>query len=177
MTSLAARLGESRHASVLLRRLRRLGLRDLRDLVAIAVQRGCTHYRSAAAGSDANDPGREELPDEELIVALLAGESPFDPIALRCAAQLASGEDVDAGRLAFLARRERCERALAHIARAGVEHDEQGRRFWSTLMSSLRPVPPVPPGVLPHWTRFAALTGVRPNGGAEMKSVWLRARR
>jgi hypothetical protein len=176
MTSLAARLGESRHASVLLRRLRRLGLRDLRDLVAIAVQRGCTHYRSAAVGSDANDPGREELPDEELIVALLAGEHPFDPIAVRCAAQLAGGEGVDAGRLATLARRDRCERALAHIARAGAEHDQAGSEFWAALLSALRPHAPVPPGVLPHWTRFAALTGVRPNDHVGLKSVWLRAR-
>lgn len=177
MTSLAATLGESRHASVSLRRLRRLGLRDLRDLVAIAVQRGCFHYQSAASGSQARDPGREVVPDEELAVALLVGEHPFDPIALRCAAQLISGEGIDPKRLAFLARRERCERVLAHIARAGLEHDENDRGFWNALLSALRSKAPVSPGVLPHWTRFAEVTGMQPGGRAEVKSTWLRARR
>ncbi|HEY5551323.1 MAG TPA: hypothetical protein VIK52_05525 [Opitutaceae bacterium] len=160
-----------------MRRLRRLGLCDLRDLIAIAVQRGCTHYRSAADGSDANDPGRDVLADEELAVALLTGEHPFDPVALRCAAQLVSGAGIDSHRLSFLARRERCERALAHIARAGMAHDEKDREFWKALLDSLRSPQPVPPGVLPHWTRFAVLTGVQSGGRREIKSVWLRARR
>jgi len=177
MASLATRLGETHHISVLLRRLRRLGLRDSRDLIAIAVHRGCSHYESAAAGSEAQDPGRESLRDEDLAVAMLLGERVFDAASVRCAAQLLSGDNIDLARLTRLAREERCERVLAHIARAGVAHDETGAERWSELLDSLPAVPIAPEGALPHWTRFASLTGVRRHLVPELKSVWLRPQR
>jgi hypothetical protein len=73
MTALATRLGETRHTSVLLRRARALGLADLADLIRLAVQRGCDHYRGIAVdGSEVQDPGADNLTDEELAIFALA---------------------------------------------------------------------------------------------------------
>jgi hypothetical protein len=177
MTSLAARLGETQHVSVLMRRLRRLGLRGQPDLIAVAVQRGCGHYDSAAKESSARDPGRTVVNDEELAVAMMLGEHAFDAFSVRCAAQLLSGEGIDLPRLARLARQERCERVLAHVARTGIKHDEVGSEGWRKLLDSLGAAPAAPEGTLPHWTRFVSLTGVQRHGGRALKSVWLRPRR
>jgi hypothetical protein len=176
MTALATRLGETHHVSVLLRRARALGLAGLPDLIALAVKRGCDHYRGAVARTCVEDPGLDKLTNEELAVALLLGEHPFDATAVRCATQLLSGEGIDPARVALLAQRERCQRVLAYIARAGVQHDELASPFWRRLLDGLASPRPVPDGTLPHWTRFAALTGVH-NGVRQLKSTWLRPKR
>ncbi len=173
MTALATRLGGTHHVSVLLRRARVLGLARLSDLIALAVERGCDHYRGVVLAGKVEDPGVDKLANEELAVLLLLGEHPFEANAVRCAAQLLSGEGIDPARVARLARRERCERVVAYIARAGTQHDERGGVFWEKLLAGLPSSPQVPDGVLPHWTRFAALTGVQ-EGGRQLKSVWLR---
>jgi hypothetical protein len=176
MTALATRLGETHHVSVLLRRARALGLARLPDLIALAVKRGCDHYRGMVPEADVEDPGMAKMTNEELAVALLLGEHPFDATAVRCAAQLLSGDGIDPGRVAHLARRERCERVVAYIARAGVQHDEHGGPFWGKLLEGLPPRRSIPDGTLPHWTRFAALTGVQ-DGVRRLKSSWLRPKR
>ena len=176
MTPLATRLGATRHTSVLLRRARALGLADLSDLIRLAVQRGCDHYLGAAGKGEVADPGAEKLTDEELAILLLLGEHPFNPTALRCAAQLLSGDEIDPDRVARLARLERCERALAHIARAGAAHDEHDSAFWQALLNRLPARTPPADGALPHWTRFVSLTGVRRYFSPQMNSVWLRPR-
>lgn len=175
MPLLATRLGETRHVSSLMRKARSLGLAGPSELLTLAVQRGCDHYSGSAGDQPVNDPGIERLSTEELAVLLMLGEHPFDATALRCAAQLMSGPQVDPRRLAALARRERCGRVLAHIARAGCEHYEAGRDFWVQLLSLIPSHRPVDEGILPHWTRFVALTGAR-RYAREIKSVWLRPR-
>ena len=176
MTALATRLGETHHVSVLLRRARALGLAGLDDLLTLAVKRGCHHYRGTIVEKSVNDPGIDRFTNEELATALMLGEHPFDPTAVRCAAQLLSADGIDPVRVARLAQRERCERVVAHIARAGVRHDERGGAFWETLLECLRSPRPVPDGVLPHWSRFAVLTGMQ-KGVQGLGSIWLRPRK
>lgn len=173
MPALATVLGETRAVSPLLRRARALGLRTLPELLAVAVSRGCTHYAVPAGAEAVRDPGPTALPNEELVVLLLLGEHAYDPTAIRCAAQLLGGENVDLAKLATLARTQRCARVLAHIADAGREHDERAPEFWRDLRERLGPVRAVPPGALPHWTRFVALSGVQ-RYSRRPTSTWLR---
>lgn len=160
--------------STLLRRARALGFGTVDRLLALAGARGCTHYSSIEPALPARDP-RAALPDAELGILLLSGEHRFEPIAIRCAAQLLSGPGLDPARVARLARRERCERVLAHIARAGVAHDREGGVFWAAVLDALGLQRPMRPGVLPHWSRFVSDPGlVAP--GRRGDSLWLRPR-
>ena len=172
--TLAGRLGETTHRSVLRRRAAGLGLRDGWDLLALAVRRGCRHYSGVGLARDVADPGLTALPNEELVVLLLAGGNAFEPFLIRAAAELLRAVPIDLSRLAGRARRERCERVLAYLARAGVERDSEGTEFWRALLAQLSPQRTVPPGVLPHWSRFVALHGVG-RDGRNLGSRWIGA--
>ncbi len=172
--TLAHRLGESRHLSPLRRHASGLGLRDEWDLLNLAVQRGCRHCASIAPERSVTDPGEEILGQEELVVLLLSGENRFEPFLIRAAAELLRAVPIDRARLAWLARRERATRVLAHIARAGAAHDPEPDDFWSELLTTLGSAAPVAPGVLPHWSRFVALRGVD-RAGRQLKSQWIGA--
>lgn len=176
MSRFAAKLGETHHVSVLLRRARRFMPAELGALISLAVQRGCSHYREFGSDVTICDPGSSVLSDEELAVLLLLGEHASDATAVRCAAQLLGGGQIDARRVARLARMERCERVLAYIARAGWTHDEKGRVFWSELLTHLGNQRPYAEGLLPHWTRFALVEGVQRNVRTP-RVTWLRPRR
>ena len=164
--SLGRRLGETVPRSPLRQRTRALGLREGSDLLALAVQRGCRHYAGVIAGRAVHDPGREVLSDEELAVLLLHGANAFEPFLIRAAAELLRCRPMKVADLAEAAKRERCARVLAYIAEAGVHHDATGTAFWSALLSALGPQRMIAPGVLPHWSRFAALQGVGRDGNS-----------
>lgn len=172
MSTLSQALGTTAHVSVLLRKARRLGVGSLKDAIAVAVQRGCRHYQAVAAGSRASDPGQSSLSDEELVILLLLGEQPYEPFAIRCAAQMARSPEVDPQRLARLAIRERCRRVLAHIAREGVKRDDDGRDFWKAVLSHIDPPPERKEEHLPHGTRFVSMPGYQRNG--YVRSQWLK---
>jgi hypothetical protein len=173
--TLARRMGATAHRSPLRRHAVDAGLRDEWDLLALAVQRGCRHV-AGVASREAVDPGRAVLDNEQLIVLLLAGENPFQPFLVRAAAELLRAARIDGARLAWLARRERCAPVLAHIARAGAEHDADAREFWRALLVALGPQRPAAPGVLPHWTRFAVLQGMN-RGGRPNAARWVGSQR
>ncbi len=170
MKSLADQLGETAHCSLLQRKARRLGVPDLAAAIRLAVARGARHYASAWAPAE-SDPGPDALPDEELVALLLLGAHPFEPFAIRCAAQLVSR--CDPARLARLARLERVARPLAHIAGAGLAHDPARAAQWRDLLGRLGRLPPVPAGRLPHWTRFVSHSGLTRRGGP--RTDWLHA--
>ena len=172
--SLGRRLGETVPRSPLRHRARALGLREGSDLLALAVQRGCRHYAGVIPGRAATDPGGGVLSDEELAVLLLHGANGFEPFLIRAAAELLRCRSMRVADLAGAAKRERCERVLAYIAEAGVRHDATGTAFWSSLLAALGPQRPVAPGVLPHWSRFAALQGVG-RGGIPQGIRWIGA--
>jgi hypothetical protein len=170
MPTLAQTLSITTPVSVLRHKARRLGIDDIGSMISLAVARGCRHY-SPAARVLAYPPSRAELTDEELAILLLLGGNPYEPTAIRCAAQLARSPDVDPARLAELAIREKTERVLAHIARAGIAHDVPGNGFWRTVIDHLPPLKARAEPELPHWSRFVSMPG-RQRGG-EAPVTWL----
>jgi hypothetical protein len=168
MTTLAQELGEITHCSVLLRTARRFGLQTPSDFIRLAVARGCRHYAPAFEPTDC-DPGIEVISNEDLVGLLLLGSNEIEPIAIRCAAQLAGG--CNAEQLAKVARRERVGRPLAYIAKAGGTYDVSNGEFWSKLLDLLGAQHPIREGVMPHWSRFVSQTGVTRSGGGSVQ--WL----
>ena len=162
MATLAQTLQTTTPVSALLRKARRLGLRDEDDFITLAVSRGCTHYRAAA--KDTVPDCQTTLGNDELCILLLNGENSYNPMAIRCDAQIARSPDIRPRHLARLAIMEKCERVLAHIARAGIAHDPQGQAFWSEVLDSLPDQPPREESNLPHWSRFVTMPGIQRRG-------------
>jgi hypothetical protein len=159
--TLAAKLGTTTHLSPLLHKARRLGLGP-RELETVAVQRGCRHYSN---GSEPEKPLAEEaqFSNEELAIALLSVALPYDPHSIRCGAAMVGAEGNDPQRLARLAVMERSETPVRYVAEAGAKFEPQNP-FWPELLNALPPTAPPKPGVLPHPTRFVAMTGFTRNG-------------
>ena len=141
------------------------------DAIRLAVGRGCRHYRSAVPQGPPIEIPRSRLSDEELVALLLLGEQPYEPFAIRCAAQLARSPHIDPARLVRLARHERVGPVLAHIARAGLAHDLAAGDFWQAVLNGLDTSPVPDEARLPHWSRFVSMPGIQRNEPAE--PVWL----
>ena len=168
MATLAQELGEMSHSSVLLKSARRAGIDSVVDFIRLSVARGCRHYAPAFPPLE-SDPGFGVISNEELVALLLLGTNDFEPIAIRCAAQLAGRCNVE--QLANVAKRERVSRVLAYIAAAGCVHDPAHKDYWERLKVLLGQQPPVADGILPHWSRFVSQTGVTRKGGGSVQ--WL----
>jgi hypothetical protein len=168
MATLAKEIGDIGNCSVLLRRAKRLSINSVRDYIRLAVARGCRHYAPSYPPADF-DPGVEAIADEELVALLLLGENEFEPVAVRCAAQLAGRCNLEG--LARVAKQERIGRVLSYISEAGSTHDSTNKDFWLRLRALLGEQDPIANGVLPHWSRFVSQTGVIRNGGGDVK--WL----
>jgi hypothetical protein len=140
-------------------------------MIALAASRGCSHY---LPGNRPVPALADELGDEELTILLIVGENPYEPTAIRCAAQLARSPLVNPAKLARLAVMEKCERVLAHIARAGIDHDVDGTDFWRDLLNRLHALPARQESALPHWTRFVSMPGIQRSGPAPIR--WLTPR-
>jgi hypothetical protein len=159
--TLATKLGMTTHISGLLRKAQRLGLGP-KELETLAVQRGCRHYSN---GSEPEQPlaPEQEFSNEELAVALLSTALPYDPHSIRCGAAMLGAEGNDPQRLAQMAVMERSEIPVRYVAEAGVRYEPENP-FWRELLSALPMTPPPKPGVLPHATRFIAMTGFTRRG-------------
>lgn len=171
MTTLAQQIGETAHCSLLSRKARRHGLPDLTAIMRLAVARGARHYASVYPAAE-TDPGVEAISHEELVALLLLGGQPFEPFAIRCAGQLISLCDLP--RLSLIARQERVTRPLAHIARAGIEHDAGQTSRWRELLHRLGEPLAVASGRLPHWSRFVSHSGITRHGAS--RTDWLHAK-
>lgn len=175
MATLASHFGGTAHLSPLLRKVKGLGLATPDALLRLAVARGCWHYAPAGFRSDeVQDPGVDRLSDVELAIAMISGAQEYDPQRMRCAAQLLSGDSLNAREIARLARMERCVPAIAYIARLARELDDARRNFWVEILNHLPPIERV--NALPLWphpSRFVSLAGYR-RGGAHSPPVWLR---
>ena len=156
ISTLANKLGTSTHCSPLLRKVRCLGLKAPDDLWTLAVQRGCRHYRQG------NEPVGELVPlqifsNEELALALLNTAGVYSSHSIRCGAAMLGAAGIDAGLVARLALHERSEAVIRFVAECGKTF-EPDNSYWPTLLSLLRPCPPIRPGVMPHPTRFVAMS-------------------
>lgn len=174
--TVAEELGRTPHLSPLLHKTRRLGLESPNALLRLAVRRGCTHYAPPDFDAKAvRDPGRERLSDTELAVALCSGAQEYDPMLVRCAAQLLGAPDVSSAELVRLARRERCEQVIRHIAQAAAEADVGREVFWHDVMDRLPAIRAPHAGLLPHSSRFMVQTGIAgPRQRGSSVKVWLR---
>jgi hypothetical protein len=177
MVSIAQTFGSTAHVSPLLRKVRRLGFGAPEDLLRLAAARGCHHYMPIGGEvREGEDPGLAVLGDEELGVAMISGSQVHDPRLIRCAAQLLSGSDISASKLARLACMERCVPLLAYIAFHAIKGDLDRRDFWSELLQRLPPSSPVASDQWPHPSRFVIQSGYKRGGGAPAP-IWLRPRR
>jgi len=178
--TLANRLGTTPHLSPLLMKARRLGLSKPEDLEKLAVSRGLRYYdphgdsmkglpRMIGASKMA---GEYSFNNEELALALLSPAAPYSLQRLRMGAAMLAAEGNRPQHIAHLARLERSEAIVRHIGLCGTQA-EPNNSFWVTLLGLLPVIPPSRPDMLPHLTRFVAMTGLSQNGkGCSMK--WIR---
>lgn len=159
--TLAEKLGSTTHESALLKKAERLKLGPA-DLQALAVQRGCIHY---STGEEPLAPlaSEEQFSNEELAIALLCIALPYDPRNIRCGAAMLGAEGNSPVRLAELAIQERSVVPVRYVAEAGRKF-EPDNPFWKSLIESLPASVKPGAGVLPHPTRFVAMTGFTRRG-------------
>jgi hypothetical protein len=184
--TLARKLGTTTHLSLLLRKARRCGLSTPEDLERLAVQRGCRYYDSRG-GLDrlaeepaeyraTSFPAAAEFSNEELALALLSIVLPKSQWRLRLGAAMLAADGNSPERLARLAIQERAETVVSYIAECGRQVEPENP-FWQELLSYLpKPAKPPAPDVLPHITRFVAMTGFT-RQGKETIMQWVRPTR
>ncbi len=78
----------------------------------------------------------------------------------------------DPAEMAHLAKMERCEALVRYVAAAGQKF-EPANAYWSSLLALLAPGAPPKCGVVPHPTRFIAMTGLT-RRGVEIVTEWIR---
>ena len=155
---------------------RATGFGNSRSLASLAIQRGCIHYRPYGNPVDIGLPdiSRNEFSDEELALALLSPNWPYDPTLIRIGAQLLSGERCQPETLSRLAMQERCRSVLRYIATCG-EHSEPRNPFWKNLLDYIGDVRLPATDTMPHPSRFRADTGIaNPHRPGLPLQRWLR---
>ena len=170
--TLAEKLGTTAHLSALLKKAQRLGL-DADGLERLAIQRGCDYYHEGDPFPPAGVTG-DQFSNEELAIALLNPALRYHPQTLRLGAAMLGAEGNDPETIARLAKHERCEGVVHYVAASGKRFEPQNE-FWTKLLSLL-PVTPAPKSsVVPHPTRFVAMTGIT-RRGVETVTEWIRPR-
>ncbi len=168
--TLAEKLGTTPHISALLRKAARLGL-DAEGLKRLAVQRGCTYYRNGGASPFA-PVSEAQFSNEELAITLLNVALSYDPQAIRVGAAMLGAEGNDIGKISRLAMLERSEAVVRYVAEAGRRYEPENS-FWRELLSRLPATRPPESSVVPHPTRFVAMTGIT-RRGVETIIEWVR---
>ena len=171
--TLARRMGTTAHISPLLMKAKRIGLKKPEDLEELAVQRGLRYYDSYHEKNlPTKDTSQDTLSNEELALVLISLETPYSPQRLRMSAAMIAAEDNKPETIALLAKRERSESIVRHIAQCGSE-TEPNNPFWKKLLSQLPPSAAPATDVLPHLTRFVAMTGLT-RAGKGNRMQWIR---
>ena len=168
--TLATQLGTTTHLSPLLRKARRLGL-EAEGLERLAILRGCDYYHNG----DPLPPlhvSVDEFSNAELAIALLNPALRYHPQTLRLGAAMLSADENSPEKLARLAKLERCEAIVRYVAEAGKKFEPQNL-FWTRLLELLPTTAPPKSGVVPHPTRFVAMTGMT-RRGIETVVEWIR---
>ena len=168
--TLAERLGTTTHLSPLLRKARRLGL-GAEELEMLAIQRGCDYYH--------NDEPLPSLPisveqfsNAELAIALLNPALRYHPQTLRLGGAMLSAPGNAVDEIARLAELERCQAMVGYIVQCGRQFEPQNA-FWKDLLALLPKTHPPKSSVVPHPTRFVAMTGFT-RRGAVTEVEWIR---
>ncbi len=183
--TLAHKLGTTAHMSPLLMKARRLGLHGAEDLERLAIRRWCRYYDlhgdsmrlcedSPRYGGATLEPS-SALSNEELAVALLSICLADSQYRLRVGAAMLGAEGNSPTAIAQLATRERCNMVVRYVARCGLKVEPENP-FWKELLASLPDTPDPAIDVLPHLTRFVAMTGIT-RRGKETIMQWVRPTR
>src|SRR5438309_2133212 len=168
--TLAEKLGMTRHVSPVLHKATRLGL-DAEGLERLAIQRGCDYYHDGSVLPPA-EVSMEQFSNAELAIALLNPALRYHPQTIRLGAAMLSAEGNTPEQIARLAIMERCEALVRYIAEAGKKFEPQNL-FWTRLLQLLPITKPLKSGVVPHPTRFIAMTGFT-RRGIETVVEWIR---
>ena len=178
-SSLAYRMGTSAHLSPLLRKVHRLGYTDARDLESLAIQRGLRYFGSLPKNEEpiakhhsSSMENSSSLSNEELAIALINPSTPYSLNRIRMAAALIAGEGISPALIIRLAKMERCAPIVKHIAQCG-SIVEPANPLWSALADQLPDSPPLKPDVLPHLSRFVAMSGISRHG-KQQSMQWIR---
>jgi hypothetical protein len=168
--TLATKLGTTTHISPLLHKAHRLGL-DAEGLERLAIQRGCDYYHS---GDPLPPPevSLDAFSNAELAVALLNPALRYKPQTLRLGAAMLGAADISPHEVARLAEMERSQAVVRYVAAAGKRFEPQNP-FWQALLDLLPSTPPPKSSVVPHPTRFVAMTGLT-RRGVETVVEWIR---
>jgi len=170
---LAERLGQTCHLSPLLRKLEAAAQGEELSscLMEAAVRRGAKHYQNTYDPPTRYPAQFDRLANEELGIALCLAELPYDPLNIRVASDVLSAPGNELGKIILLARQERCELIVRHIAECGhrVEPDNPA---WGRILSELEARDFRNTDFLPGWTRFVSMTGFTRTGGKHVE--WLR---
>ena len=169
-STLAARLGTTTHLSPLLHKARTLGL-DADGLEQLARQRGCDYYHDGSP-LPTSRISLEQFSNVELALALLNPALRYHPHTLRLGAAMLSAENNTPDEIAYLTQLERCEVMVSYIAKCGRKFEPENT-FWISLLERLPPVPMPESSVVPHPTRFVAMTGIT-RRGVEIVVEWIR---
>jgi hypothetical protein len=94
--TLARKLGIAPRLSMLHKKAGNIGIPQPEYWIALALQRGCYHYRNDQTVSAISIA---LLSNEELSALLLSGANPYRPLLIRVAAQLLSNPAIDTTKL------------------------------------------------------------------------------
>lgn len=170
-TPFSTRMGTTVHCSPLLHRMRAAGLDTPAKLAATAISRGLAHY-APADGKTEPPPLLRPVGSADLAIALMHPSFPWDPQRIRLGAAILATRGLDPKAVAHLAIQERAIAIVREIA-ASAAVVEPEDAFWRELLGALPAGPSVPPGLLPHRSRYMAISGLaRP--GCAPQSVWIR---
>ncbi len=81
-------------------------------------------------------------------------------------------EGNDSSEIGLLAQMERAAQLVRYVAMAG-RHYEPDNPFWAELLTRLPETAPLKSGVIPHPTRFVAMTGLT-RRGVQTVTQWIR---
>lgn len=166
---LARRMGMTAHISPLLQKARRLSLNSPNDLEAVALARGLRYFGKS---DRIQEISTELFSNEELAIALMSPSATYSLNRIRMAGALLAANDISLEKIIHLARQERCEVIVRHIALCAIMIEPENP-FWKKLLKAIPESHAVPVDVLPHVTRFTAMTGVTREGKGQ-KSQWIR---
>jgi hypothetical protein len=171
--TLARKLGMTEHISPLMRKVERLGL-EAESLEVLAIQRGCDYYASEKPRPHIS-VDENLLSNVELALALLHPSLRYNSQTIRLGAAMLGAEANDPDEIAHIAAMERSEAIVRYVAECGKKF-EPGNPFWDRLLENLPTLPPPKSSVVPHPTRFVAMTGFT-RRGPEIVTEWIRPSR
>jgi hypothetical protein len=176
INTLARRLGTTTHLSPLMQKAKRLGVHTAEGLERIAIARGLRYFGRIDPESDDLNPDCMPDPDhfsnEELAIALMSPSLPYSLNRIRMAAAMLGADGVSAENVLRLARLERSETIVRHIAESAVRV-EPDYPLWRALLRRLPATLPLAPDILPHQSRFVAMTGLD-RSGRNLRMQWIR---